>query len=123
MAVCLSQELVEHYVAGVCSEDQTRTIEEHLSRCENCRRRTQSARTNMSADKFLDSDGDGSGEVNLVDFAIFSSYWLQSGCIFPTWCGGADMNPFFNDRDQVNVVDLDIFAQHWLEVDCSGSGG
>jgi len=64
------------------------------------------------------ADLDGSGEVNLVDFAIFSAYWLQSGCIFPTWCGGADMNPFFNDRDQVNVVDLDIFAQYWLETTC-----
>ncbi len=46
MAVCLSQELIESYVAGVCSEDQTRTVEEHLSRCENCRQRTDSARAN-----------------------------------------------------------------------------
>jgi hypothetical protein len=69
------------------------------------------------------ADLDGSGEVNLVDFAIFSDYWLQSNCIFSTWCGGADMDPFFNNRGQVNVVDLDIFAQYWLEGDCSGSGG
>jgi serine/threonine protein kinase len=46
MAVCLRQELIESYVAGVCSEDQTRTVEEHLSRCENCRQRTDSARAN-----------------------------------------------------------------------------
>jgi len=46
MAACLSQELIESYVAGVCSEDQARTVEEHLSRCENCRQRTDSARAN-----------------------------------------------------------------------------
>ncbi len=46
MIACLSQELIESYVAGVCSEDQTRTVEEHLGRCENCRQRTDSARAN-----------------------------------------------------------------------------
>ena len=57
MAVCLSQELVEYYVAGVCSEDQTRTIEEHLSQCENCRQRTDSARANMPAGESSSSAG------------------------------------------------------------------
>lgn len=57
MAVCLSQELVERYVDGVCSEDQTRMIEEHLSQCENCRQRTDSARANMPAGESSSSAG------------------------------------------------------------------
>lgn len=44
MADCLTQELLESYVAGNCSQDQTRAVEEHLSRCESCRRRTDSVR-------------------------------------------------------------------------------
>ena len=48
MADCLTQELLECYVAGTCSQDQTRAVETHLSRCDNCRRRTDSARRNMA---------------------------------------------------------------------------
>jgi len=44
MADCLTQELLESYVAGTCSQDQTRAVETHLSRCDDCRRRTDSAR-------------------------------------------------------------------------------
>ncbi len=44
MADCLTQELLENYVAGNCSQDQTRAVEAHLNRCDRCRRRTDSAR-------------------------------------------------------------------------------
>ena len=44
MVDCLTQELLESYVAGNCSPDQTRAIETHISRCESCRRRTDTAR-------------------------------------------------------------------------------
>ncbi|MHC5060511.1 MAG: hypothetical protein ACYTFK_05450 [Planctomycetota bacterium] len=60
-------------------------------------------------------DMDDSGTVNFADFAIFMSRWLDSGCVFPDWCTGADIDPFFDDRGDVNIIDLDIFARHWLE--------
>jgi serine/threonine protein kinase len=44
MVDCLSQELLESYVAGDCSPDQTRAIETHISRCADCRQRTDAAR-------------------------------------------------------------------------------
>ena len=51
------------------------------------------------------------GCVNMADFAIFSSHWLQTPCSSPVWCGGADLNTSGN----VNLVDLSILAAHWLE--------
>jgi len=64
-------------------------------------------------------DLDGSGVVNLADFAVFTAYWLDSGCVLPNnWCAGCDLDPVFLDRGDVNVIDLAIFAQHWLET-CS----
>ena len=44
MVDCLTQELLESYVAGNCSPDQTRAIETHIGRCADCRRRTDAAR-------------------------------------------------------------------------------
>ncbi len=49
MSVCLSQQLVERYIAGNCSADQQQTVELHLSQCENCRRRIESARSSTAA--------------------------------------------------------------------------
>jgi serine/threonine protein kinase len=49
MSVCLSQQLVECYIAGNCSADQQQTVELHLSQCENCRRRIESARSSTAA--------------------------------------------------------------------------
>ena len=55
-------------------------------------------------------DTDGDGIVNLADFAVFISHWLDSGCLFPTWCSGTDVDPAFVDGGDVNVIDLAIFA-------------
>ena len=60
-------------------------------------------------------DPDGDGIVNFADFAIFVSHWIDSGCLFPTWCEGTDVDPAFGDRGDVNVIDLAIFAQYWLD--------
>jgi serine/threonine protein kinase len=49
MSVCLSQHLVERYIAGTCSADEQQTVELHLTRCENCRLRIESARSRTSA--------------------------------------------------------------------------
>ncbi|MHC4674928.1 MAG: serine/threonine-protein kinase [Planctomycetota bacterium] len=49
MVDCLSQELLESYVAGNCSPDQTRVIETHISRCADCKRRTDTARKTPSS--------------------------------------------------------------------------
>jgi hypothetical protein len=60
-------------------------------------------------------DLDGDGIVNLVDFAFFTANWLESGCVFSTWCEGTDIDPAFPDRGDVNVTDVSIFAQYWLD--------
>ncbi|MHC4461349.1 MAG: serine/threonine protein kinase [Planctomycetota bacterium] len=49
MRVCLSHEQVERYVTRSCSEDEQRTVEIHLTRCENCKQRIESARSSISA--------------------------------------------------------------------------
>jgi hypothetical protein len=64
-------------------------------------------------------DLDGDGIVNLVDFAYFVSHWFDTGCLFPTWCEGTDIDPVFNDRGDVNLTDVSIFAQYWLETNCN----
>jgi hypothetical protein len=48
--------------------------------------------------------------VDFQDFAIFSSFWLDSNCTEPAWCGGSDIN-----RDQaVDGLDLLIMMDNWL---------
>jgi hypothetical protein len=54
-------------------------------------------------------DINGSGTVNLSDFAIISSHW-QDSCSASSWCEGTDLN--FNGT--VNITDLRIFAASWL---------
>lgn len=49
MRVCLSHKLVERYVTGSCSGDEQRTVEMHLTQCENCKQRIESARSNIAA--------------------------------------------------------------------------
>ncbi|MCJ7728653.1 MAG: serine/threonine protein kinase, partial [Sedimentisphaerales bacterium] len=51
MSVCLSQQVIERYIVGNCSADEQQTIELHLTQCENCRRRIESARSRTSASK------------------------------------------------------------------------
>ena len=54
------------------------------------------------------------GIVNLADYAIFSLYWLNSGCSEANgWCGGAD----FTFDTHVNFSDLSSFYECWLAED------
>lgn len=56
-------------------------------------------------------DFDQDAEVRLADFALFGSYWLETGCIAPDWCEGADLD---TDGD-VDCGDLMLFAEYWLQ--------
>ncbi|MHC4433978.1 MAG: protein kinase domain-containing protein, partial [Planctomycetota bacterium] len=55
MGVCLDRELVERYIAGICSDDELRTIEVHLAECESCREQTESARLSITSGDQPDS--------------------------------------------------------------------
>jgi hypothetical protein len=48
--------------------------------------------------------------IDLKDFMIFASQWLQEGCAEPNWCRQTDI-----DRDGVvDVNDITLFASYWL---------
>ena len=49
------------------------------------------------------------GAVTLIDLSQFVSHWLEAGCTFPDWCGGADLDHLGN----VNLMDYAILSQHW----------
>jgi len=69
MSVCLSQELVERYIAGNCSADQQQTVELHLTQCETCRHRVESARSNSSvAPKDTPDEAAGEPPINQDDY-------------------------------------------------------
>ncbi|MFC1782321.1 lectin like domain-containing protein [Planctomycetota bacterium] len=53
-------------------------------------------------------DMDGDNDVDLVDFAIFTSYWQKIGCGL---CGGADL---FGEDGNVGLRDLHKFKLNWL---------
>jgi hypothetical protein len=54
------------------------------------------------------------GEVNLIDEAIFSLYWLNENCSDDNdWCGGAD----FTFDSHVNFEDLALLHECWLAED------
>jgi hypothetical protein len=44
------------------------------------------------------------------DLAIIGSHWLESGCEYPGWCGGADLNV----SGGVDFIDFAILAEEWL---------
>ncbi|UCG46337.1 MAG: protein kinase [Phycisphaerales bacterium] len=48
MTACFSQDLVERYVSGRCSEDEARVVDAHLCECDRCRRRVQSGRPTLA---------------------------------------------------------------------------
>lgn len=51
--------------------------------------------------------------VNLDDFAVFASYWLDAPCNEDNhWCGGADLN----HQNDVDFDDLTILASQWLQL-------
>ncbi len=49
MGVCLSQELVERYAAGNCSDDELQATAVHLAECESCREQTDAARLSIAS--------------------------------------------------------------------------
>ena len=59
----------------------------------------------------LDGDFDDDGCVDLADFAILASYWMNEDvCPPPDWCGGAD----FDMSGTIDMLDLAYFARNWL---------
>jgi hypothetical protein len=49
--------------------------------------------------------------VDLADFALLASHWLETGCGQPEWCAGADI-----DKDgNVDYDDLTFLAEYWLQ--------
>jgi len=50
-------------------------------------------------------------KVDVADFALFSLYWLQTGCSDPNWCAGTDLNT----DGVVNHDDLMLFTYFWLD--------
>lgn len=68
----------------------------------------------LSTDSFLIeqiADLDEDCDVDLTDYTDFAAQWLQSGCVEPDWCGGADLT----GNGSVDVIDIQIFADNWLE--------
>jgi len=59
----------------------------------------------------LQADASVDGTVNFHDFAILASRWLETDCILPDFCSGADVDW----STEVNIDDLSILAQQWLE--------
>jgi hypothetical protein len=60
--------------------------------------------------QFLSGDFNGDRKVTFVDFAVFSSLWLQNDNSY-FWCRGSDLT---NDG-KVDFSDLEEFAENWLE--------
>jgi len=60
------------------------------------------------------ADLNGSGNVNLLDFAKFAQYWLCA----PSNCDGADLEPEQSPDGDVDLKDLDVLANHWLDTNC-----
>ena len=54
--------------------------------------------------EYFDSDLDPNCYMNFDDVAVFMSSWLDTGCSWPLWCNGADI-------DESNEVDFTDFAR------------
>ncbi len=58
----------------------------------------------------LRGDLNGDNNVDIDDFTILLSHWLETGCTEPDFCGAADLN-----RDGiVDTNDFTLFADNWL---------
>ena len=56
-------------------------------------------------------DLDGDNNIDIDDFVILLSHWLETGCSEPDFCEGADLN-----RDGiVDTNDFSLFADNWLK--------
>ena len=61
----------------------------------------------------IPGDMDHDLDVDVIDFALLSEHWLETGCEQTNnWCGGGDIN----HQDDVGPEDLDLFVQYWLSV-------
>jgi len=57
------------------------------------------------------ADLNNDGEVNLEDFAVLASYWMNEDvCSPPDWCGGVD----FDMSGTIDLLDLATFVESWL---------
>ena len=58
-----------------------------------------------------DPDIDRDDDVDMRDFNVLASEWLQPNCVEPYWCSFADID-YSGD---VGFSDLQILIEHWLE--------
>jgi len=57
------------------------------------------------------ADLNDNGEVDLEDFAVFASYWMNKNiCSAFDWCQGAD----FDRSGTIDLLDLATFIESWL---------
>ncbi|MCX5638559.1 MAG: hypothetical protein NTX52_12840, partial [Planctomycetota bacterium] len=69
-------------------------------------------RIDIGADEFVYlGDIEPDGDVDLVDFAVFASYWQDTNC---GACGGADLT----GDGIVDASDLAELAENWLKSLC-----
>lgn len=62
-------------------------------------------------DPIIASDCDGSGSVNLADFACLAKCWMETNCDeFNNYCEGAD----YGEDGDVDFYDLQVLAYSWL---------
>lgn len=55
MTACLSEDLVDRYVSGVCSKAECRAVEAHSAECEKCRGQIERSRSDCAGSAFDDS--------------------------------------------------------------------
>ena len=60
--------------------------------------------------EYVPADLTGDDWVDFADFAVLASYWQDTNCESPDWCGGADFEP---DGD-VDWADLLFLVDNWL---------
>jgi len=56
-------------------------------------------------------DYDADGDTDFADFAFFGLQWGRTGCVFPYYCSGADLDLCGG----VDFGDLSVFASLWLK--------
>ncbi|MBA7574211.1 hypothetical protein ES708_16013 [subsurface metagenome] len=66
----------------------------------------------ISGQDFVGSDTVRIIANNIKHLAVLSSYWLESDCGAPDWCGGADID----GDSEVNFVDFALFDGCGIEV-------
>ena len=49
--------------------------------------------------------------VDQYDLKLLVSQWQDSGCEYPGWCGGADLNV----SGKVDFIDFALLAERWLQ--------